>query len=110
MTMCMIRDRHFCVHIGNKNSRRRTLKNGVPQGSVLAPALFNIYTYNIPVTVSKKYIYADDIALATIANDFKPIEHIQHVLRCPLIGIKGDIKSVDCNFRECLKENNLLNL
>jgi len=32
--MDMIRNRHFTVHIGSKKSRRRTLKNGVPQGVV----------------------------------------------------------------------------
>ena len=36
------------------------MKNGVPQGSVLAPLLFSVYTADLPHTRSKKYIYADD--------------------------------------------------
>ena len=30
---------------------------------VIVPATFNLYTYDIPTTVSRKYIYADDIAM-----------------------------------------------
>jgi len=48
----MISQRHFHVHIGNKKSRCRTLINGVLQGYVLAPALFNLYTYDLPETQS----------------------------------------------------------
>ena len=36
----------LCAHDGNKKSRRRTLKNGVPQDSVLAPALFTRTIYH----------------------------------------------------------------
>ena len=55
-------------------SRCRTLINGVPQGSVLAPLLFNLYTHDMPSTISKKYIYADDLALKSAHKDFPDIE------------------------------------
>ena len=44
-------------------SRLRGLKNGVPQGSVLAPLLFNIYINDLPPTTSKLYAYADNLAI-----------------------------------------------
>ena len=41
----------------------RRLKNGVPHGSVLAPLLFNIYTYDLPSMISRKFAYAHNLAL-----------------------------------------------
>ena len=60
--------------MGPDRSKQRFLKNGVPQGSVLAPLLFNLYTSDLPKTQSKKYIYADDIALMISGETFGPIE------------------------------------
>ena len=63
MIMEMVGNCSFTLTIGNgKRSRLRRLKNGVPQGSVLAP-LLNIYLSDLPTTVSKKYAYADDLAI-----------------------------------------------
>lgn len=58
-------NRKFPIYLGDKTSRTRTLNNGLPQGSVLAPAFFNIYTADMPCTKSRKFVYADDIALLT---------------------------------------------
>ena len=84
----MLPDRHV-VHFncgGNLNpqlvlktsdgqqSRLRRLKNGVPLGSVLAPLLFNIYIHDLPDTTSKKYGYADDLAILTAHREWKKIE------------------------------------
>jgi len=49
---------------GGQENRARRLKNGVPQGSILAVCLFNIYISDIPTTLSTKLAYADDLALA----------------------------------------------
>ena len=74
--MSMISQWRFHVHIGGKKSPNRSLLNGLPQGSVNAHLLFNLYTHDIPPTTSKKYIYADDIALKTCHKDFPEIERV----------------------------------
>ena len=62
--MELVRNRSFTLTTGdNKQSRLRRLENVVPQGSVLAPLLFNIQTYNVPSMISRKFAYADDLAL-----------------------------------------------
>ena len=62
MIMELVRNRSFTLTTGDsKQSRLRRLKNGVPQGSVLAPLLFNICTYDLPSMISIKFAYADDL-------------------------------------------------
>ena len=50
------------------------LKNDVPQGSILAPLLFNIYTYNLPSMISRKIAYADDLALLHSSENWKDLD------------------------------------
>jgi len=75
MIMEMVCNRSFTLTTGNgQRSRLRRLKNGVPQGSVLAPLLFNIYTYDLPATISRKYAYADDLAIMHADGDWQEVE------------------------------------
>ena len=72
MIMEFVRNRSFTLTTGDsKQSRLRHLKNGVPQGSVLAPLLFNIYTYDLPFMISEKFAYADDLALLHSSENWK---------------------------------------
>ena len=72
--MGMILHRHFHVHIEKSKSCCQTLLHGVSLGSVIAPALFNLYTYDMLTTVLRKYIYADDIAVMASDKCFTVVE------------------------------------
>ena len=73
MIMEMFGNRSFnlCPGIGNQ-SRLRHLKNGVQRGCgfVLALLLFNIYISDLPNTISRKYAYADDLAIMHAVGDW----------------------------------------
>lgn len=72
----MLTSRYFKVTIGQRTSRSFSVKNGLPQGSVLAPLLFNLYTSDMPDTISNKFCYADDLALAVQTNTLEEGESI----------------------------------
>ena len=72
------------------------MNNGLPQGSVLVPVLFNIYTSDMNTTIVLKFIYADDTVLVTQAKSFGELETI----------LNADLKTIQDYF-ECwmLKSN-----
>ena len=75
MIMELVRNRSFTPTTGDsKQSRIRRLKNDVPQGSVLAPLLFNIYMYDLPSMTSRKFAYAGDLALLHSSGNWKDLE------------------------------------
>ena len=74
MIMEMFGNRSFMLTTGNgQKSRLRRLKN-VPQGSVLAPLLFNINISVPPTTFSRQYTYADDLAIMHADRDWQAVE------------------------------------
>ncbi|UYV64706.1 hypothetical protein LAZ67_3001719 [Cordylochernes scorpioides] len=70
----LLSPRKFTVYLNSKSSKEYTIYNGLPQGSVLSPLLYNWYTHDIPQTTSKKFIYADDTAILAQAKTFEELE------------------------------------
>ena len=75
MIMELVRNRSFTLTTGDsKQSRLRRLINGVSQGSILAPLLFNIYAYDLFSMISRKFAYADDLELLHSSGNWKDLE------------------------------------
>ena len=59
---------------GDDVSSWRRQVNGLPQGSVLVPTFFNLYTNDLLVTLSRRFICAFDICCAFQSETFSEIE------------------------------------
>ena len=71
----LLENRRFYVELNGKQSRWRKQRNGLPQGIVLAPVLFNIYTNDQPVSPgTRSFIYADDLGIAAQNHNIDDIE------------------------------------
>ena len=78
----LLSNRRFFVQLNDKKSRWRSQKAGLPQGSVLAPLLFNVYTNDQPLpTDCSRFIYADDLRITTQKSDF---QHVEQTLKLAL--------------------------
>ena len=59
------------VRINSTNSKPRTLHAGVPQGSVLAPLLFDVFVNDLPTYLPSNvhtFMFADDLAVVVQAS------------------------------------------
>ena len=75
MIMELVQNQSLTLTTGDsKQSRLHHLKNGIPQGSIFAPLLFNIYTYDLPSMIFRKFAYADDLALLHSSGNWKDLE------------------------------------
>ncbi|KAJ0169486.1 hypothetical protein K1T71_015073 [Dendrolimus kikuchii] len=69
----MFMERSISVRVSGIDSPPRLVWKGLPQGSVLSPILYNIYTADLESSVScfcKALQYADDIALYATSDSF----------------------------------------
>ncbi|VVC39053.1 Reverse transcriptase domain, partial [Cinara cedri] len=67
----LLSDRSFKVHLNGEISKKKILQNGLPQGSILSPIVFDVYTADIIRTNSRKFIYADDIGIVKQGKTFE---------------------------------------
>lgn len=64
-------NRKFYVHYGEANSSIKSITAGVPQGSVLGPLLYLLYTADIPTDKdAMTATFADDTAILTTHEDY----------------------------------------
>ena len=99
--MELLYSRSFVLHTSDRQtSKPHRLKNGVAQGSVLAPILYNIYTSDFPTTLGTRYMYADDVALKASAHTTSEIErslsvgHANSIMISEKNGDSNYLKSV----------------
>ena len=78
-----LQNRHLSVTLSDKV----TLSYGVPQGSVLGPVLFTLYTTPLSAIISSfdinHHIYADDTQIymcLSVSNTKESLEKLQHCL------------------------------
>ena len=62
------------LFLGPYGRRCQFLAKAGEQGCVLAPTLFSLYTNDLPVTRSCRFIYADDICCAFQSETFSKME------------------------------------
>lgn len=62
-------NRTFQIKINNLISEKKLIPSGVPQGSVIAPNLFNLFVHDIPLDENVNTLqYADDILLYHVSD------------------------------------------
>jgi retron-type reverse transcriptase len=72
-----LHSRHFRVKVGNDYSELKSIHAGVPQGTVLGPLLYLLYTADFS-TSSRTFIatFADDTSILTTDSDPEVALHL----------------------------------
>lgn len=67
-------NREQYVHLNGHNSVTRTVKFGVPQGSILGPLCFSIFINDMPLAVEEEAVlFADDAAFVVTADTLEDL-------------------------------------
>ena len=78
-----IKGQQACTQYNGTLSKLKQINTGVPQGGVLSPTLFNIYTSDIPLPPKDIQIttYADDItSMASHTQHHKAQQPFNHII------------------------------
>lgn len=71
-----LRNRTFSVKVDNAASGVKNIKFGLPQGAVLSPTLYNVYTADVPIPERAEIaLFADDTAFYYASRFYKQIEN-----------------------------------
>lgn len=71
-----LQNRQMYVEIQGKKSDTKAIHSGVPQGAVMSPTLFNIFTSDLKHSIPEGVefaLYADDTAIYSTSNDISQI-------------------------------------
>lgn len=70
----LFQNRQFNVSLMGKSNKRRNQKNGLPQGNVQVPTLYNTYTTDKPLSANtRQFIYTDNTTVAAQGRNFEEI-------------------------------------
>ena len=58
-----LNNRTFVVQIGNCRNHNHPIKEGLPQGAILSPILFNLYISEFQLKHASFGLYADDLVI-----------------------------------------------
>ncbi|KAK1789961.1 hypothetical protein P4O66_002282 [Electrophorus voltai] len=99
-------DRPQSVRVGNCASSTLTLSTGAPQGCVLSPLLYSLYTYDCTATSNSTIIvkFADDTGVMGLISDNDErayLEEIKHLENNLLLNVsKTKELIVDCSKKQ----------
>lgn len=83
----MLDSRSFAVKINDTRSAVHGMDAGVPQGSVLGPILFNLFTHDVPLhPVIKITQFADDTTIHLVHNDPAMAQRVLNIYLARLVG------------------------
>ena len=79
-------NRRQLVQLGGQQSTQKHLTSGVPQGSVLGPVLFTLYTSSLSELLDSfsvhHHFYADDTSLYVTFEPTEITQTVEHMERC----------------------------